>query len=86
MSGTGMLDVGATELQSTMPPAVLPLVLKVYNNALRGVFVVALVMACLSIFPALAMEWKSLKKEIGGKQEKEREETNMGERNGGILV
>jgi hypothetical protein len=36
--------------------------LKAYNKALTEVFMVALAFACLAIIPALAMEWRSVKK------------------------
>jgi hypothetical protein len=38
-----------------------PDVLLAYNEAISDVFVVALVMSCLSILGAMAMEWRSVK-------------------------
>ncbi|KAK2923206.1 hypothetical protein FoTM2_016728, partial [Fusarium oxysporum f. sp. vasinfectum] len=51
---------GATTI-TQLPDSVKPLVISAYNEALRDVFRVGLIMACLTIFGALAMEWRSVK-------------------------
>jgi MFS family permease len=57
-----ILNTGATELRDIVAPEELGSVLSAYNKALTEVFTVALAFACLVIIPALAMEWKSVKK------------------------
>lgn len=54
--------VGATDLRNVVPPQLLNSVLVVYNAALRNVFYVCVALHAATIFGALAMEWKSLKK------------------------
>ena len=46
--------------------------LELYNNALSQAFLVALVLSAMTLIGALAVEWKSVKKEKRGKQNKER--------------
>jgi hypothetical protein len=53
---------GATDLRSTVSPSLLPQVLVAYNNALRTTFYLTTALACATIFGALAMEWKIVKK------------------------
>ncbi|AEO65517.1 uncharacterized protein THITE_119631 [Thermothielavioides terrestris NRRL 8126] len=53
---------GATELLQHIPPSSYAAALVAYNDSLRVCFRVALIMACLSIPCALAMEWRSVKK------------------------
>ena len=53
---------GATTL-TDLPDDVKLVVLHAYNEALRNVFQVALVLACLSVVGAVFMEWKSVKKD-----------------------
>ncbi|KAL8789123.1 MAG: hypothetical protein Q9195_006989 [Heterodermia aff. obscurata] len=56
-----VVNTGATEIKSVVPPQFLGIVKAVYNHALVGVFEVALVLACLTIFGSLAIEWRSIK-------------------------
>lgn len=53
---------GATTLIQRMPPTLRDAVLFEYNEALRKVFQVGLIMTCLSFLGAIAMEWRSVKK------------------------
>ncbi|KAK1760409.1 major facilitator superfamily domain-containing protein [Echria macrotheca] len=55
---------GATTLIQVLPESVRPAVLEAYNEALRRVLLVALVLACLTVLGALAMEWKSVRKDL----------------------
>lgn len=55
-------QVGATQLRSFVKPSDLPTVLVDYNAALTKTFLVALVVGTLGIFPAMGMEWISVKK------------------------
>lgn len=55
---------GATELIQKLPVAIRAQVLSAYNDSLRKVFQVALIMTCLCIFGSLAMEWRSVKKNL----------------------
>ena len=56
-----VVKTGATEIKSVVPPQFLGIVKAVYNHALTDVFEMALVLSCLTIFGALAMEWKNIK-------------------------
>jgi hypothetical protein len=54
---------GATSL-TNVPASLKMTVLVAYNESLRHLFRVGLIMVCLNIFGALAMEWKSTKKNV----------------------
>jgi len=56
-----ILNTGATSIQKSVSKADLPGVTLAYNNALTQTFLVAAVMAALTVFGALAIEWKSVK-------------------------
>jgi MFS family permease len=62
---------GVTDLPDTMRLTVLT----AYNDSLRRVFLVGLILACLAIIPTLAMEWCSMKQE---NEESEHDETSAG--------
>ncbi|KAL1895631.1 hypothetical protein Sste5346_005100 [Sporothrix stenoceras] len=53
---------GATALLDELPADVRPLALPLYNEALRSVFRIGLVVSCLSVLGAAALEWKSILK------------------------
>ena len=64
-----VLQAGATELQQTVKQSgidntdgVLALVLEVYNDAIIRTFVLALVLACISILGAIGVEWRTVKR------------------------
>ena len=57
-----VVSTGATDLRNVVAAQYLPRVLFAYNYALTDVFTIAVAMACLSLFGALAMEWKTVKK------------------------
>ncbi len=52
---------GATNLLSVVGPELIDKVLVAYNAALTKTFQIPLVLACLSLFGAILMEWKSVK-------------------------
>jgi len=62
-----VLESGATDLQQTIRQAtsgqanVVAHVLEIYNDAIVQTFVVALVLACVSIIGALGVEWRTVK-------------------------
>jgi MFS family permease len=58
---TPLLHIGATQVQSVVPPQFLPEVLSAYNKAIDQTFYVAVVMSCLALIPLLFVEWKSVK-------------------------
>ena len=62
-----VVRAGATELRGLVrTPADLSKLLDAYNGALTHSFLVAVVLSCLTIFGAAAMEWKSVKgKDLG---------------------
>lgn len=60
------VDVGAADIHDAVKkqyPESLDAVIKAYNNALQRVFLICLVLACLSVLAAFGMEWVSVKKE-----------------------
>ncbi|RDW64396.1 MDR family MFS transporter [Aspergillus mulundensis] len=61
-SPADVVNGGATSVRSIVDAEVLPQVLVAYNAALVKVFQLALILGCLSIFGALGVEWKSMKK------------------------
>ena len=61
-------STGATELFNHIPIQYHAASLKAYNDSLRVVFQVALIMACLSVLGALGMEWRSVKKNLPSKK------------------
>lgn len=54
-------DEGATTLIQKLPEAIRPAVLIGYNDSLRRVFQVGLIMTCLVVLGAISMEWRSVK-------------------------
>ncbi len=58
-----VITAGATNLRNVVAPKQLSGVLTIYNQALAHAFDVALAVSCASIVGALAIEWKSVKKE-----------------------
>lgn len=58
-----ILSVGAKELAKVVPADKLTAVLSCYNQALRSSFIVAIVVSCLMLVPALTMEWRTIKKD-----------------------
>lgn len=56
-----VLTAGATNLQTSVSKDVLPGVILAYNNALTHAFLVAAIMAALTMVGAAAIEWKSVK-------------------------
>lgn len=61
-----VLSSGATELTKTVPASSLPAVLVAYNEALRRVLRVGLIMTCLTVFGAALLEWRSVKSKKPG--------------------
>lgn len=55
---------GATELLKLIPAEYQSTALEAYNDSLRVCFQLGLIMACLSILGAFAMEWRSVKKNL----------------------
>jgi hypothetical protein len=70
---------GVTELLNTMPANQHDTVLDSYNEALRKVFQVGLIMSCLTLLGAVCLEWKSIKKEQS-KADSENKGTARGEK------
>ncbi|CAM1502003.1 Fc.00g039870.m01.CDS01 [Cosmosporella sp. VM-42] len=65
-----IVEEGATKLREVVSANHLIEVLVVYNDALRKAFIVAVVVSCLMVLPALGMEWKNIKnkKEAGNRE------------------
>lgn len=76
---------GATTLLKSFPAEYYHQGLVAYNEALRVVLQIGLVMTCLSVPSALALEWKSVKnakqaeKDLEGKGEAESKESKEGQ-------
>jgi formate hydrogenlyase subunit 3/multisubunit Na+/H+ antiporter MnhD subunit len=58
-----VLKTGALDLGKIIPEKYAVRVLKVYADALDWSFVVATVLACVTVFGALGMKWESIKKD-----------------------
>ncbi|KID81332.1 DHA14-like major facilitator [Metarhizium guizhouense ARSEF 977] len=56
-----VLSAGATSFQHSVAPKYLPLVISAYNDAITRAFLVATLMACLTIMGSLLVEWKNVK-------------------------
>lgn len=67
-----VVQSGATELKQIVPADLLPQVLDAYNVSLtRGPFFAALIVSCLGVPAALAMEWRSVKDDMHAKGDEE---------------
>ncbi|RYP85119.1 hypothetical protein DL770_005099 [Monosporascus sp. CRB-9-2] len=64
---TFIQNEGATTI-TLLPDSIKPTVISAYNQALRKVFQVGLIITCLTIFGALTMEWRSVKKNMAEKE------------------
>ncbi|EME45094.1 hypothetical protein DOTSEDRAFT_149923 [Dothistroma septosporum NZE10] len=67
-----IVNTGATEIQKIVPAQDLHEVLAAYNGALRQVFLVGVIMACLASVGAFSLEWRSVK----GKQGPTKKDSN----------
>jgi hypothetical protein len=56
-----IINTGATDLRSIVPPNELDTVVNAYSLAITRVFVLAAALSAGTILGALAMEWKSIK-------------------------
>lgn len=54
---------GVTSLLDSLPQALRATALAAYNEALRQVFVVGLIMSCLAAVGTFSLEWKTVKKD-----------------------
>ncbi|KAF2494568.1 MFS general substrate transporter [Lophium mytilinum] len=61
-------DTGATELLKLVPAEYREMALGAYNDSLRVVFRVGLVMACLAVIGAAGLEWRSVRRDVKGKK------------------
>ncbi|KIH87846.1 MFS aflatoxin efflux pump [Sporothrix brasiliensis 5110] len=66
LDAASILGSGATSL-THLPDDIKPVVLVAYNEALRKVFQIGLIMVCLTIIGALSIEWRSVKKNLPDK-------------------
>ncbi|CAK5276202.1 unnamed protein product [Mycena citricolor] len=66
VSVSTVIHAGATNLRTAVPAADLPGVLLAYNDALMAAIYVSVATGALSVFGALALEWKSVKKRPSG--------------------
>ncbi|KAJ5936353.1 hypothetical protein N7454_004988 [Penicillium verhagenii] len=71
IDAAAVIKAGATSLREYVPESKMSAVLDGYSDAVTRTFILAIVMACLSIFPALAMEWKSVRKDVNKKKKLE---------------
>lgn len=79
---------GATTLIQQLPASIRGAVLVGYNESLRKVFQVSLILCCLVIFGAVTLEWRSVKKNApakskdAGEDRTEGDETDVGSEKG----
>ncbi|KAJ5903822.1 hypothetical protein N7504_006205 [Penicillium tannophilum] len=66
-----VIGAGATEIRNYVPASKLSEVLSGYSDAITKTFILGIVMAAVSLFPALAMEWKSVKKDHNKQKKQE---------------
>jgi MFS family permease len=64
-----IFNTGATALRNIVPAGDLPEVLVRYNEALKWVFIVAVIMASLSALVSFTLEWRSVKGKQGPTEE-----------------
>lgn len=64
-----IVNTGATALRNIVPAGDLPEVLVRYNEALKWVFIVAVIMASLSALGSFTLEWRSVKGKQGPTEE-----------------
>jgi len=72
---------GITSLLHSLPADLHDKAVYEYNEALRKVFMIGVIISCLAIPPAFLLEWKSIKglKKFGGDEEEEKEEEKKAE-------
>ena len=63
---------GATSLLNSVPPDFRGAVLTAYNDSLRKVFLVGLILSCFTVLGTASMEWKSVLKKPEAKVESEK--------------
>ncbi|KAF2135708.1 uncharacterized protein K452DRAFT_346728 [Aplosporella prunicola CBS 121167] len=73
---------GATSLLSSVPASLRGAVLVAYNEALRKVFQVGLIVACLAVLGAASLEWRSILQKPKTNVDAETMDTNKDEREG----
>ena len=56
-----IMHIGATELKTVVPPNQVEGVLTAYNASLTQTWYIAVAMCCLTVIPAIFVEWKSVK-------------------------
>jgi hypothetical protein len=71
-------SAGVTNVLKLVPDNLRPQALVAYNDSVMEVFRVGLIVACVSILGALAMEWVSVKKNIKKKRADEEGENEKG--------
>ncbi|UPK95961.1 hypothetical protein LCI18_006896 [Fusarium solani-melongenae] len=72
-SAENIQNSGATSL-THLPPSIKTTVLVAYNESIRTVFRVGLILVCLTMLGALSMEWRSVKKDVGKQRQEGGEE------------
>ncbi|TKA74358.1 hypothetical protein B0A55_05520 [Friedmanniomyces simplex] len=65
LSPEQIVNTGATDLRGAMPAEKLADLLTIYNLAVRQVFVVGTILACLAALGAVGLEWRSVKGKQG---------------------
>lgn len=73
---------GATSLLDSVPPDLRGTVLTAYNEALRKVFQIGLILSCLAVLGTALMEWKNILKTPEERVRAEKSGGPEGEKNG----
>jgi len=61
LNPTAVLNAGATGLRNLVSPEVLPLLLEIYNEAVRQVFLMIAIIGPIAVVCACFIEWRSVK-------------------------
>jgi hypothetical protein len=84
-----VISSGASELKSHMskiyPDNLVEGILRSYAVALRNVFLISVVLACLSVFGSAFCEWKSVKKDYNAPNQAEGAEEGVEKKQGRCL-
>lgn len=74
-----VIELGATNFRQYVPAKDLPALIHLYNRSLQAVFIAAVPLCGVAFLCSLCMEWKSVRREEGGKDKKEKEKSESSE-------
>ncbi|KAI9727732.1 MAG: hypothetical protein M1828_005960 [Chrysothrix sp. TS-e1954] len=77
---------GTTGIYKLVPTQEYGMVRQAFNSALRWDFIVALVLACLTLLPALGLEWRNVKTEKQKEHKDDEDESRLGSKQSTIAL